>query len=67
MPTVADDDRIDPQCKTLLGAFPTGAQPDVADRNEPLAQINAPRAASLSASTWSPAGAGWWAPSPAPS
>lgn len=42
--TIADDPRIDPRIKAVLGAMPSAAQSDVADRDTLLAEVNRPEA-----------------------
>ena len=44
MPSIADDDRIDPRIKALLGQIPTSPQSDVADRASLLAEVSTPEA-----------------------
>jgi acetyl esterase len=44
MSTLADDPRIDPRIKALLGSLPSGTQTDVADRDALLEEINRPEA-----------------------
>ena len=44
MPSIADDPRIDPRIKALLGGFPTPHQEDVADRDALLAEQMTPEA-----------------------
>ena len=44
MSKIADDPRIDPRIKALLGALPTEAGTDVASREELLERVNTPEA-----------------------
>lgn len=44
MSTINDDPRIDPRIKAVMGAIPTEAATDVADRATSLAEANAPEA-----------------------
>ena len=47
MPTIADDPRIDPRIKALLGQLPTETRPDVADRDSLLAEVSTPEAVAM--------------------
>ncbi len=44
MSKIADDPRIDPRIKALMGAMPEGAQVDVIDREQLLKEANTPEA-----------------------
>ena len=47
MASIQDDPRIDPRLKALLGAFPSMTQPDVASRDQAIAEANTPEAVSM--------------------
>lgn len=44
MSKISDDPRIDPRIKAAMGAFPSSPQADVQNREELLAEVNAPAA-----------------------
>ena len=44
MASIADDPRLDPRLKALLGAMPMTTQPDVASREQLLEEVNRPAA-----------------------
>ena len=44
MSKIVSDPRIDPRIKALMGMMPSGAQPDIANREELLAEVNTPDA-----------------------
>jgi acetyl esterase len=47
MSKIVDDPRIDPRIKALMGAFPTGSQPDAMSREAMLAEVNTPEAVAM--------------------
>ena len=46
---LAADPRLDPRIKAMLAAMPSGPQPDVASRDEMLAEVNTPEALQMQA------------------
>ncbi len=44
MSKILEDPRIDPRIKAMMGAFPSGAQPDIESREAQLAEANTPEA-----------------------
>ncbi|MFN8024416.1 MAG: alpha/beta hydrolase [Acidimicrobiales bacterium] len=46
---LAADPRLDPRIKAMLAAMPGGPQPDVASRDEMLAEVNSPEAQQMQA------------------
>ena len=44
MSKIAEDPRIDPRIKAVMGAMPSGPQPDIASREDLLAEVNTPAA-----------------------
>ena len=51
MPTIADDPRIDPRIKAILGALPSMAAEDVANRDLLLEEVNSAEAVAERAQT----------------
>ncbi len=51
MNKIASDPRIDPRIKALMGMFPSGPQPDVATREELLAEVGTPEALAMQSAT----------------
>ena len=49
MSKIVSDPRIDPRIKALMGMMPSGAQPDIANREELLAEANTPDALAMQA------------------
>ena len=47
MSRILDDPRIDPRIKAIMGGFPDMGQPDIADRDALLAEVNTPEAVAM--------------------